>query len=134
MRYEKKDEYFTEATGENIGRGDQRFTLSGGRYGKFKIEGTYDEIPHKFALDAKNIYSGTGTGALTLGDKQDVAFADRAARLNSLMAAAEPIDIELKRKKAELNADLLALEPFGFRVEMGRERKEGTKPFLEHWS
>ncbi|MBP1740790.1 MAG: exported protein of unknown function [Deltaproteobacteria bacterium] len=130
MRYEKKDEYFTEATGENIGRGDQRFTLSGGRYGKFKIEGTYDEIPHKFALDAKNIYSGTGTGALTLGDKQDVAFADRAARLNSLMAAAEPIDIELKRKKAELNADLFALEPFGFRVEMGRERKEGTKPFF----
>ena len=130
MRYEKKDEFFSEVTGENIGRDDQRFTLGGGRYGKFKIEATYDEIPHRFALDAKNIYSGTGTGNLTLSDKQDVAFTDRATRLNSLMTTGEAIDIELKRKKAELNADLFALEPFGFRVEMGRERKEGTKPFF----
>ena len=130
MRHEKKDGYFAEATGENMGRDDQRFMLGGGRYGRFKVEGIYDEIPHSFAFDAKNIYSGAGSGTLTLGDRQDVAFADRAARLNSLMATGGTIDVELKRKKAELNADLLALDPFNFRVEMGRERKEGTRPFF----
>ena len=130
VQFEKKDEYFSELTGENIGRDDQRFVLGGGRYGKFKIEGSYDEIPHKFAFDAKNIYAGAGTGNLTLADKQDVAPADRAARLNSLLAAAQPMDIELKRKKAGLKGDVAAFDPFNFRVELSQERKEGTRPFF----
>jgi MtrB/PioB family decaheme-associated outer membrane protein len=130
VRHEKKDEYFSEVNGENIGRDDQRYVFEGGRYGKFRIEGSYDEIPHKFAFDAKNIYSGAGTGNLTLRDKQDVAFADRAARLNSLLATATPIDIELKRKKGELKLDVVAFEPFSFRFEMGREKKEGTRPLF----
>jgi MtrB/PioB family decaheme-associated outer membrane protein len=129
-RYEKEDEYFSEVTGEKIGRDDQHYAFGGGRYGKFRIEGSYDEIPHKFAFDAKNIYSGAGTGNLTLRDKQDVAFADRAARLNSLLATAVPIDIELKRKKGEMKLDVVALDPFSFRVEMGREKKEGTMPLF----
>ena len=130
VRYEKKDDYFSEVSGENIGRDDQRYALAGGRYGKFKIEGSYNEIPHRFAFAAKNIYAGAGTGNLTLRDKQDIAFADRAARLTSLAAVGESIDIELKRKKAELKADVSAFEPFSFRVEMGLEKKEGTRPFF----
>lgn len=131
VQYEKKDEYFSEASGQNIGRDDQYYSARGGRYGKFKIEASYDELPHRFADDAETIYSGTGSGDLTLkGAKQDVAFADRANRLNALSANAKSVDIKLKRKKVEVNTDVAAYDPLNFRVEFGREHKDGSRPFF----
>jgi MtrB/PioB family decaheme-associated outer membrane protein len=131
VKYEKKDEYFFEATGKNIGRDDQYYKARGGRYGKFKIEASYDEIPHRFADDAETIYSGTGSDDLTLrGTKQDVLFPNRANRLNALSANAKSVDIDLKRKKVEVNADVVAYDPLNFRVEFGREHKDGSRPFF----
>jgi len=81
VKYDKKDEYFLEVIGKNMGRDDQHYTAAGGKYGKFRIEASYDEIPHRFAFDARNIYSGTGSGNLTLrAPPQDVPFADRTNR------------------------------------------------------
>jgi len=129
VKYDKKDEYFLEAIGKNIGRDDQYYHAAGGTYGKFRIEASYDEIPHRFAFDAKNIYSGSGN--LTLrGPQQDVPFADRTNRLNALSANADSVDLELKRKKVELNADVVAYDPINFRVEFGREHKDGSRPFF----
>jgi MtrB/PioB family decaheme-associated outer membrane protein len=130
-KYEKKDEYFFEVSGKNIGRDDQHYNAVGGRYGKFKIGVSYDEILHRFADDAKTIYSGTGSDNLTLrGTTQDVPFADRANRLNGLLANAASNDIELDRKKVEVNANIVAYDPFNFRVEFGREHKDGERPFF----
>jgi hypothetical protein len=101
VKYEKKDEYFFEGTGKNIGRDDQHYKAKGGRYGKFKIEASYDEIPHRFADDAETIYSGTGSG-----------------------------DLNLRGTKVEVNADVAAYDPLNFRVEFGREHKDGSRPFF----
>ena len=131
VKYDKKDEYYLEATGKNIGRDDQHYTAAGGRYGTFKIEASYDELTHRFADDAETIYSGTGSGDLTLrGTKQDVLFPDRANRLNALSADAKSVDIELERKKVEVSAEVAAYDPLNFRVEFGREHKDGTRPFF----
>ena len=131
VKYDKKDDYFLEVTGKNIGRDDQHYTAAGGWYGKFKIEASYDELTHRFADDAETIYSGTGSGDLTLrGTKQDVLFPDRANRLNALSANAKSVDIELERKKVEVSAEVAAYDPLNFRVEFGREHKDGTRPFF----
>ena len=131
VKYDKKDEYFLEATGENMGRDDQYYSAAGGMYGKVKIEASYDEIPHRFADDAKSIYNGKGSGDLTLrGTPQDVLFPDRANRLNALAADAKSVDIDLKRKKVEVSAEVAAYDPLNFRVEFGREHKKGTRPFF----
>jgi MtrB/PioB family decaheme-associated outer membrane protein len=131
VKYEKQDQYFLEVTGKNIGRDDQHYTAAGGRYGKFKIEASYDELTHRFADDAETIYSGNGSDNLSLrGTAQDVPFADRANRLNALSANAKSVDIELERKKVELSAEVSAYDPLNFRVELGREHKDGTRPFF----
>jgi MtrB/PioB family decaheme-associated outer membrane protein len=130
IKYQKNDEYFIKVFGENIGRDDQYYDVIGGSYGKFKLGASYDEIPHNFAFGARNIYSGTGTGELTLSNKQDVPFPGRASRLNSLLATSESVDIGFDRKKVEANADVSAYDPFNFRVEFGREEKEGTRPYF----
>jgi len=131
VKYDKKDGYFLEVTGKNIGRDDQHYTAAGDMYGKFKIEASYDELTHRFADDAKSIYNGNGSGNLTLrGTQQDVLFPDRANRLNALAANAQSVDIDLKRQKVEVNADLTAYDPLNFRVEFGREHKDGTRPFF----
>jgi len=131
VKYDKEDEYFFEVTGKNIGRDDQHYTAAGGRYGTFKIEASYDELTHRFADDAETIYSGTGSDDLTLrGTKQDVPFPNRANRLNALSANAKSVDIDLKRKKVEVNADVAAYDPLNFRVEFGREHKDGSRPFF----
>ena len=47
VKYEKQDRYSVEVTGENIGRNDQHYSAAAGRYGKFKIQASYDELTHK---------------------------------------------------------------------------------------
>src|SRR5574341_156301 len=66
LLYQQKNGYFLGAEGDNIGLDDQRYSLTGGRYGSFKYELGYDQTPHRFAFDAKTLYSGVGTGRLTL--------------------------------------------------------------------
>jgi MtrB/PioB family decaheme-associated outer membrane protein len=131
VKYEKQDRYSVEVTGENIGRNDQHYSAAARRYGKFKIEASYDELTHKFSDAAKSIYNGNGSGNLSLrGTKQDVAFAGRATRLNTLLGNAKSVDLELETKKIEVAADLTAYDPLTFRVEFGREHKDGSRPFF----
>ncbi len=131
IKYEKKDQSFSTITGKNIGRDDQYYNFMVDHYDKFKIDASYDEIPHRFSDTAKSLYLGTGSGNLILnGTQQNIPFAGQVARLNTLSANSPGIEIGLKRKKVAVNADLKLLDPFRFRVEFGREKKEGTRPFF----
>jgi MtrB/PioB family decaheme-associated outer membrane protein len=131
IKYDKKDKSISTFTGKNIGRDDQYYNLKVNHYDKFKIDASYDEIPHRFSEAAKSIYLGTGSGNLILnGTKQNVPFADQADRLNTLSANSSGIEIGLKRKKVAVNADLALLDPFRFRFEFSRENKKGTRPFF----
>ncbi|MDH3573964.1 MAG: MtrB/PioB family decaheme-associated outer membrane protein [Desulfobacteraceae bacterium] len=131
IKYEKKDKSFSTFTGKNIGRDDQYYNFTTNYYDKFKIDAGYDEIPHRFSDNAKTLYLGTGSGNLILnGTKQNVPFADRADRLNTLLTNSSEIEIGLKRKKVKMNADLALLDPFNFRVELSSENKTGTRPYF----
>ena len=131
IKYEKKDKSFSTFTGKNIGRDDQHYNFMINRYGKFKIDAGYDEIPHRFSDAAKSLYLGTGSGNLILnGTKQNVPPAGQVGRLNTLSANSPGIEIGLKRKKVAVNVELALLDPFRFRVEFSRENKEGTRPFF----
>lgn len=131
IKYEKKDKSFSTFTGKNMGRDDQYYNFTTNYYDKFKIDAGYDEIPHRLSDTAKTLYFGTGSGNLILnGTKQNVPFADRADRLNTLLTNSSEIEIGLKRKKVRMNADLALLDPFNFRVELSSENKTGTRPYF----
>ncbi len=132
----KTDRYFFDLKAKDIAEDDQYFRIRSGLYGKFKVEAIYDKIPHRFAYDARTLYSGIGTGQLVLSDliqsTLEGTAGDDVARANALLGfleSAHSVDLELFRKTGRVNVDVMALDPFNFRVEFKREERDGTRPF-----
>lgn len=134
LRY-KKDSYFLELKAKDIAEDDQNLTFRAGNYGKYRIEIIYDKIPHRFAYDAKTLYSGTGSGNLSIADaiqanlQGSTSATDVANRLRGYLNDASTVDLQLFRKTGKVNVDIMALDPFNLRAEFSREKREGTRPF-----
>lgn len=133
--YENRNGYYLEFKGENITLEDQRYKFKEGKYGKYRIELIYDELPHRFAFDAKTLYSGVGSGNLTLDDSiqstVDAASSSTniANTLKSYMAGASSTDLELVRRTGKINIDVMRFEPVNLRIEVSKEDRDGTRPF-----
>jgi MtrB/PioB family decaheme-associated outer membrane protein len=58
--------YKYDVWGKNVGYSDQRFEAGASKAGEFYFTGVWDETPHIYSTNAQTLYSGLGTGALTL--------------------------------------------------------------------
>jgi MtrB/PioB family decaheme-associated outer membrane protein len=141
VKYEQEDRYFFKADGKNLAQDDVNLNFRGARYGKIKGGITYDEIPHRFAFDAKTLYSGVGSDTLTLDNalKSNLQglSGDSAAQADVLkneFNKAASGDPEIKRKKLSGDLELVALDPFSIRAEFSREEQDGTRPFFGSFS
>ncbi len=141
VTYEEKDRYFFSADGKNLAQDDVNLNFRSGRYGKIKGSITYDELPHRFAFDAKTLYSGVGSDVLILDNALQSNLqglsGDPAAQANVLkneFNKAASGDPEIKRKKLSGDLELVALDPFSIRAEFSREEQEGTRPFFGSFS
>ena len=137
IRGEKDERYYVQSQGADIGQEDQSVTLRGGMHGKFKLDLKYDEIPHRYAFDAKTLYSGVGSQNMTLDNQLQTDLeglagdpVGQANRLISAYTTADTGDPMVQRKALALKADLTALDPFTFQAEISRETQEGTRPIL----
>ncbi len=132
-----KGSYYLEFRAKDIAEDDQNYKFRMGRYGKYKIELIHDAIPHRFANDAKLIYSGKGTGTLTADDTMQSTLAGlttittptQLVELTSYVNSASATDLELTRRNTKVNVDVTAFYPFKLRVEVGKEIREGERPF-----
>ena len=132
-----KGSYYLEFRAKDIAEDDQNYKFRMGRYGKYKIELIHDAIPHRFANDAKLIYSGKGTGTLTVDDTMQSTLAGlttsttptQLAELTNYVNSASTTDLELTRRNTKVNVDVTAFYPFKLRVEVGKEIREGERPF-----
>ncbi|MDZ4339612.1 MAG: MtrB/PioB family decaheme-associated outer membrane protein [candidate division NC10 bacterium] len=130
----KEGKYFFTGSGTDIGEGDQHYEVRIGRYGRYRLELEYDEMPHEFSHTARTLYPRTGS-ALDFPDATQAAVqgaataAARAAILQNALAGASrvPLEFEQKSGRAELFYRPLAdLEVnAGFRI----QDKDGTRPF-----
>jgi len=136
VKYEEKDRFSFKADGNNLGQDDVNVDFRGNWYGKIKGGVTYDEIPHRFAFGSRTLYFGVGSDFLSLDDglQTDLEAAGlgsvaAADRLKTAFATASASgDPEIKRKKLSGDFDFVALDPFSFRAEFSREKKDGTRP------
>ncbi|MFO7716775.1 MtrB/PioB family decaheme-associated outer membrane protein [Desulfosarcina sp.] len=135
IEVEKGRDYYLRGKAVGIGQDDQLVGAEGGRYGKFGIDATWDNLVHRYAYDARTLYSGIGSGYMALDDnlQADIQSAPNgvevANRLNGYMASAVAGDPETTRDKRKLGFDLLAWDPFTLRVDLANEAREGTRPF-----
>ena len=62
----RRTAFFMSANVGSVGRADQTYQLTLGKYGVFTGTLFYDSIPHVFSTNAKILWDGAGTGRLTL--------------------------------------------------------------------
>jgi MtrB/PioB family decaheme-associated outer membrane protein len=59
------DKYYVDFNSRNMFYDTQSYDLEGGKWGAYKFNINYSEIPHNFTSDARTFYSGVGTNDLT---------------------------------------------------------------------
>jgi len=140
----KKDGVGTTVKAENIGRKDQKIKVTGEDYGKFRVTGIYDSIPHNYGYDVHTPYGGVGTKYLTMSPAAKATDVSPAAgeplntavgrmvgvanRLDSEIILGQPVDIALLREKGTLKLDVMAFEPVRMNVTWDHEKRTGTQP------
>ena len=135
LEVEKDRDYYLRGRAVGIGQDDQYVGAEAGRYGKYGIDATWDKIIHRYAFDARTLYSGVGTGDMRLDDnlQANVQAAldavEVANRLNGFMSSSVTGDPDTTRDKRKLGFNLLSWEPFTLRLDMSNEKRDGTRPY-----
>jgi MtrB/PioB family decaheme-associated outer membrane protein len=130
LKYEKENEYRIETDAQNVGQDDQYYSLGVNQYGKFKAGVSYNEIPHRYTFDVKTLYSGVGSGNLTLPDSLQSDLQNGVITIDQAFNNAVSGDPEFDRKTTKLNFDWLAKDPFSFRTEFSYEKQDGSRPMF----
>jgi MtrB/PioB family decaheme-associated outer membrane protein len=131
---------YVRGSAVNVGRDDPSVDAAAGRYGRYDLDFKYNRLIHRYAYEAKTLYSGVGSGAMTLDDtlQANIQAAPTSAvaadLLKDAMAVAASGDPEVTRDKAKLSLKVAALEPFNFKIEVGHETRQGTRPFAGAFS
>ena len=123
--------YF-EAVGGAVGRDDQFYRFQLGRYNAWKITAFYDGIPQVLTTTYRSLWSGLGTGSLTLNSLTPGGAATAAAtQANVLAALAATPDSELQvlRKRAGARFDVNMGEAWKAYASFTTEKREGSRPF-----
>lgn len=115
---------------------DGGVSLETGASGIWSLEGDFTRIGHYFAHDARTLYSGEGTGTLTIPDsiqanmQASTSASNAATRLQTnLDAYGRNIDLGLHRDRIKTRAEWAQLTPVSVGVEFAGENRTGTRPF-----
>ncbi len=130
----EKGDYASFAA-ENVARKDQQAELSGGRYGDYRVEMSYSQIPHRYSYGASTIYADEGSGSLSVADGSQAHLgaaansADLVQRLNQVVAAdEEDRDLKTLRKTGKLKVEYSKWNPFRFELNLASESRDGYRP------
>jgi len=128
---------FAEATGGGVGRHDQYYGLEFGRYHAWKMKLFFNETPHLYTDQYKTLWSGIGTGNLTLlpgmtpGGTGSIA-ADNAAVAARALSGPD-ILLGVVRKKAGIRFDVDLSSTWKGYVGYTREDRKGAQPYGAVW-
>ena len=118
--------YFSGLT-ENAGRNDQYYQLNGGRYGDFNVTLFFDSVPHLYSTEARSIWTGVGTGNLTLRDGL-VPGASTPAQVTAVADAAPPTELSVTREKAGVSLKYTPSKSWDLLMQLSNEWRDGTQP------
>ncbi|HEY2446883.1 MAG TPA: MtrB/PioB family outer membrane beta-barrel protein [Rhizomicrobium sp.] len=123
----RKTAWFMSALAENVGRSDQYYQLKTGRYGEYSVTASFDSIPHVYSTNAKSLWSGAGTGDLTLRGGL-VPGASTPAQVNAVLASAPPTELQVTREKAGLSVSYTPWTTIEGFFQVSNEWRDGTQP------
>ncbi|WP_310599359.1 MtrB/PioB family outer membrane beta-barrel protein [Desulfobulbus sp.] len=121
-----KDSSFLQMDAANPGRDDQSVDVHGGRYGSFKYNLYFDEMPHNYSYNALSFYRGLGTNHLM------VPADPTATPPNSFetsTATWSTFDYSVQHKKYGGQVEVALAEPYFVNFGVERREQDGKRPF-----
>lgn len=128
-------------TAQDVAQDDQRYFLDLTNPARFSLTASYVELPRFYSSGSKTLWSGVGTGTLSLSDSfrqgaeaaagaptNPFASPDLKAYMDAALAGASPFDLQTKRKdlKGALEFDVASGLTLALAGTYGK--REGTKP------
>ena len=117
------DKYYADFYSRNMFYDTQNYDLEGGKWGAFKFNINYNEIPHNFTYDAKTFYSGAGTNNLTYIPNPPSAYLP-----NTDTGTWNTFDYSTKRKNYGAGFKLDILKPFFLDFSAAVDERAGIYP------
>ena len=117
LQYESGN-YYIDFKGSEVGRKTQRYELSGGKWGSFKYDFSYDQLPHNFTYGAKTFYTGVGGANLTYPTHPP----------STDISTWNTFDYSLERRNYAGGFKFDLLKPFFFDVSISKETRKGVYP------
>lgn len=128
--HREQNNWLFDVDGEHLGRRDQRFTGSVVRPGRLKGWLMWDQIPMLLSDSTRTLFSGIGTGTLTIDD----ALQARVQAQPSVLATLFPqvstrFDTRTRRHIAEGGVEYVASSTVTVKANVKHTSREGVIPF-----
>ncbi|MFT3760049.1 MtrB/PioB family outer membrane beta-barrel protein [Thauera sp.] len=137
---EKADSaHYFEVVGGGVGRDDQFYGATFGRYNDWRVKAFYNETPHVFTTSFRSLWDGAGGRKLTLKPDSGLTpggSGNQAADNRAITAAAQAnanTELGLVRKKGGLRLDMTLTDNLKLFAGYSLEKREGTRPFGSVW-
>ncbi|MES2312027.1 MAG: MtrB/PioB family outer membrane beta-barrel protein [Pseudomonadota bacterium] len=122
----RKTGEYVEFRGSRLSGDDQFYRLRGGRYGSYRIEAFYRDMPHTVSTSAYPIWNGIGSTDLTLPAPL-VAGASTPAQVAAASAAAPRRNVGLTRTREGLSYEGVLYRNWIGSASIINEKRTGTR-------
>ncbi|MBI4208031.1 MAG: MtrB/PioB family decaheme-associated outer membrane protein [Betaproteobacteria bacterium] len=120
--------HYLDFTAGAVGRDDQHYRATVGRYGDFKANLYFSQIPRAFTDQARTVFQGAGTANLTLLPGL-VPGNNSPAQIAAALESARPFALGFIRKNAGLDFDATPGAEWRIYAGYHQDRKKGARPF-----
>ena len=134
LNVEKGDKFFN-FTARNVRQRDSYYDFLMGDYGKYKLDLTFNRIPHRFGFDGQTLYVEPAPGIFTIADQiqRDAQNAANIAAtypiISDFLKGAHNVDVDLQRDKATVDFIYKYSVPLNFNLNVSNEQRKGTRPY-----
>lgn len=119
---------YLSASGGAAGRDDQFYRAEIGQFGRFRVTGFFDALPHRYANDARFLLDGAGTETLTLPSGLDAGVSE-IDDIDTALAGLKRFGIEHTREDAGADISIRVLPELRLFSSYRNQRHEGLRAF-----
>jgi hypothetical protein len=129
MHFERpSDGSYAEVRGSRINEDDQYYQAVYGQAGAYKVQAFIRDMPNILSTDARPIWNGVGSNALTL--PSSLTPGDSTSAQVAAVSAATPVrTLQVNRYKEGLNLSAFLTPHWTGYLDVTHERREGGRPY-----
>jgi hypothetical protein len=128
--------HYLNVIGRNLGRKDEDLNIEGGTAGKIFVNFFDTQVPHNYMFGAQSLYSGVGTGNLTISNsirtdiQNSTSITDANAKLSAYVSQ-QGQSVALSHEREKVGGDVTIAATFPWQIKFGAqdESRDGERPW-----